>query len=386
VQGRLYCDQLWAKDLKYHMDYIRSFSLCCPVVELKENENIVGVEDISDFPIENIYALRQDHGLLSVMCNLIPNIRVVIKASKFADIMHSGGAGWAFPISFYLLLLRRFIKFKWVIVIESSFWMLNSGEKITFRRFAEHHIYTILLRQCIRHADARIFTQTFYKNYFTSDNERVLIAPATWIEPESILSLTALEQKHIQIQNEPLNILFPSRMEENKGIYVLFDAIRLLSLRLHLPVNIDFMGSGRLVEICKQFVDEDHGFVNVRYKEPVEYGEKFFKQIEKYGLAIICNLSEEQPRIVFDMFSQGIPVLASNTTGIADITKNEVNSVLFERGNAADLMEKLVYLIENPIQLPLLATEALKTVKDKTHRQMHREREEFLQRIFHGDD
>ena len=86
------------------------------------------------------------------------------------------------------------------------------------------------------------------------------------------------------------------------------------------------------------------------------------------------------------MFSQGIPVLASNTTGIADITKNEVNSVLFERGNAADLMEKLVYLIENPIQLPLLATEALKTVKDKTHRQMHREREEFLQRIFHGDD
>jgi hypothetical protein len=36
-------------------------------------------------------------------------------------------AGWAFPISFYILPLSYPYRFIWVVVIESPFWMKPAG-------------------------------------------------------------------------------------------------------------------------------------------------------------------------------------------------------------------------------------------------------------------
>lgn len=381
VTGDLYCDPLWAKDLKYHLDYIEDFSLCCPVVETTESSDVLEMTNISEFQITKLFPLKKDVGLGSIVKNFLPNWVQIVHASRYADVIHSGGAGWAFPLSFYLLFIKPFIKFQWIVVIESSFWMLRKNEKVTCRKFFEHHLHTIMLRQCIKLADARVFTQTFYKDYFTADEDRILIAPATWVEPENILSLDVIAEKHLKPKKKALDILFPSRMEENKGVFVVLEAIRLLSIKLHTPVNITLMGSGSLSSECIQFSNVDHGFINVQYESPVEYGAKFFHKLADYDLVIVANLAEEQPRIIFDSFSQGVPVIASNTTGIEDITKDNVNALLYQRGSAADLTRKLLYVIENPSSLKSLATEALKSVESKTHIQMHKDRALFLEKI-----
>src|SRR5205085_7952338 len=98
---------------KLHLDYISDFRICCPVVYTDDTQ---GLEEITHLSIKRIFALRKDYGWRSVAANLFPNFAGVIEACKGANIVHSGGAGWAFPLSFYLLLLRPFFTFQWVIV------------------------------------------------------------------------------------------------------------------------------------------------------------------------------------------------------------------------------------------------------------------------------
>lgn len=378
ASGRLFCDPLWAKDIKLHLNYISNFSLCCPVVNVSSNYKLKGQEEITDYNIRQIYPLTKDEGLLSIIRNFFPNFIKVAEACSDGEIVHSGGAGWAFPLSFYLLILRPFLTFHWVIVIESSFWMLRKDEKITVRRFVEHHLYTILLKLCVKYSDARIFTQTFYKNYFLNDGERTLIAPATWVDEDHIIASETLFQKIALRKNKPLEILFPARLEVNKGVYIVFDAIKILSGLVNKPINITFMGKGVLAKECEEFSKGNYGSISVKFHEPVEYGKPFFDQLFKYDVVLVPNLAEEQPRIIFDAFSQGIAVIASDTTGIIDITENNKNIILFERGDSQSLADSLFYIIENPDKMDQLGLEALDSVKNKTHKQMHVDREFFL--------
>ena len=373
--GRLFCDPLWAKDLRLHLDYISDFMICCPVVY---SNDVRGLEDITECRIQHIFELRKDYGFGSVAMNLLPNLFGVIKACRDAGIVHSGGAGWAFPLSFYLLLLRPFFSFQWIIVIESSVWMINEGEKLTFRKFISHHAHKIILTSCLKQADARIFTQSFYRSFFLKEvTNRTLIAPATWIDKNNLISSEAIKMRNLERKGKTLQMIFPARLEEEKGFFVLVDAINYLK-NLDAAVNITIMGSGKLKEDCKRLALNESGDVNVTFLEPVEYGDEFFKVLRSYDVVLVPNLKEEQPRIIFDAFSQGLGVIASDTSGILDITVDGQNAVICKRGDPESLAKAMLHVIDNPDLVQEMGLNGLKYADGKTHLQMHVDRQRFF--------
>lgn len=373
--GKLYCDPLWAKDLKLHLEYISDFSLCCPVIN---NESISNLEEITEYNIKQIFSLKKDEGIISVIINLLPNLLRVVKACKSAKLVHSGGAGWAFPLSFYLLLLKPFFQFKWIIIIESSFWMLATDDKLTARNIITHYVHKIFLTLCVRKADVRIFTQTFYRQLFLKKNtDRTLIAPATWVNKNNLASFDKVQQRISGKEGAVLNLIFPARLEEYKGVFVLFKAIDILKTEA-VRVNITIMGAGTLENECKTQAMKDFGTVNVSYCEQVKYGKEFYSKLVNFDLVLVPNLKEEQPRIIFDAFSQGIGVIASNTTGILDITSDGNNAIICDRGDAHDLAKAIAFAAANPDIITSMGKEGLEYASGKTHLQMHKDREEFI--------
>lgn len=376
--GRLYCDPLWAKDLGLHLDYISDFRICCPIVY---SNDVQGLEDITEYTIRHIFELRKDYGLRSVIKNLIPNLAGVMKACRGARIVHSGGAGWAFPLSFYLFLLRPFFSFQWVIVIESSFWMLNEDEKPTLRKFISHHAHKIILSRCLRQADARIFTQSMYRKFFLGEETtRTLIAPATWINEENLASPEVITKRHLERTGKTVQMIFPARLEEEKGVLVLFDAIAHLK-NLGVRADITIMGSGKLDEKCKAFALKEFGSVRVMCREPVKYGSEFYNALCSYDVVLVPNLKDEQPRIIFDAFSQGLGVIASDTSGILDITIDGENAVICRRGDPLSLAEAICHVIGRPDLVLQMGLSGLSYAKGKTHLQMHLDRQRFFARV-----
>lgn len=390
ASGRLFCDSFWAKDLKLHLNYISDLSICCPVFEVGANQDIKDVQKLISYNFDvleevtsyNFKLIKLNHclGWWSVFKNLIPNFIRVIRACKGAEIVHSGGAGWPFPSSFYLLFLRPFYSFQWIMVIESTFFMLQKGEKFSLRKFFGHHLHMTLLPLCAKFSDARIFTHKHYKTLFLKSNERVLIANSTWLDSEHLLSENEAQSKLMNANNHPLRLLFAGRLIESKGVFVLFEAINSLN-KNGTVVHIDIMGSGDLEAQCKEFAMKNHGTVAVSFKEPVPYGVPFFKNLSNYDALLLPSLSEEQPRIIYDAYGQGLCIIASNTSGLTEVCVDGENAIIFQRGEPQALADAISYGVNNQSKLVQFGLNGLSLAKTKTHQQVHIDREQFLNRV-----
>lgn len=383
IDGTVWASLIWHKDLDLHLNYIEDLYLCCPLEALPEDKE--GFLPLERLPRSRVEPLRRDRGLLSVLRNLVPNFLTVRRAVAASRIVHSGGAGWAFPLSFYILPLSVTRRFFWIVLIESSFWMKPPDGKTTPREFLSHHLHAGLLRQALRRADARVFTQEGYREFFGIGPERSLIAPAVWIDDDVILSPEAQAARLAALPRSKVRLLFPARLVPEKGVDTILEAVGFLSHRLAcetdtVEVEIDLIGQGEMAETCRRFAKDNPGPVTVRLLEPLPYGPAFFALLRRYHGVVLANRHQEQPRIVFDAFSQGVPVISSNTAGVRQVVARERNALLFPVGDAASLADAMFRFARDPALRGALSERALQDVRGFSQRRMHEEREAFLKR------
>ena len=85
-------------------------------------------------------------------------------------------------------------------------------------------------------------------------------------------------------------------------------------------IQISIIGTGPLLEQCIAFAGSDVGKKCVRILEPVTYVEPFLSLLRGFDGALVPSLSDEQPRILYDAFSQAVPVIGSATGGICELS------------------------------------------------------------------
>lgn len=136
------------------------------------------------------------------------------------------------------------------------------------------------------------------------------------------------------------DFLFIGNIMENKGVHVAIQAFKKLknkNLKLHI------VGKGPYLDNIKKIIDKNdpikcHGFVNELELE------KFKKNC---SYAIIPSIWYENfPLVVYEVMSNGLPVLASKIGGLPELVIDGHNGFLFEPGNVNSLSK----LIDNKSQ------------------------------------
>lgn len=379
ARGTLWFPDLWAKDLSLHLIYLRDMRLCCPVEEGVPPADFVSVATHPELAALQVVPMHVDRGWLRVFRNLLPNFFIVASAAKRSEVLHSGAAGWPFPPSYYLLALRPFIRRKWVFLVESTFWHLTEHEKPTLRRLLVSRVSRFLVERCVRAADVRIFTSAGYRAFLLPQGERGHVNNATWINREHCASLAGAHARWQAslTERDHAHFIFPARLIPQKGVSVLMEAIRMLNER-GVDLTVHFMGTGELEGTCRAFVEQEQGSVKLRFIEPVPYGPEFFATLGAYDAVLVPNLSDEQPRIPFDAFSQGVPVIASNTIGVREVVEHGVTGYLCPAGDPRELAEILERLAGAREELRDVGLCALDRVRARTHAAMHLERAVIL--------
>ncbi|OCX66394.1 hypothetical protein BFP70_05050 [Thioclava sp. SK-1] len=379
--GSVHTTPLWAKDLQLHLGYIADFALCCPLLPLAQAEE--DTAPVAGLHADQVTALREDHGWGSVGRNFIGNFRAVVRAARGSRIVHSDGAGWAFPLAFYLLPLSFVMGFRWIMVIESSFWMMpKTGASL--RQRISHGVHKTALRLCLKRADLRIFTQDGYRRLFGIGTERSLIAPAVWINEDQILTPDQNMQRLSGLSSNMTRFIFPARLVPDKGITAVLQAIDHLDRALlDLPeaqrpdIGIDLIGEGPLQQECQTFCAVHDGPVQVRFLSPVPYGAPFFALLGQYHAIVLANRQHEQPRVIFDAFSQGVPVISSDTEGVRDIIRAD-NSLLFPVDDPAALAQALLRFAKDPQMQAQFANAARDAADGHSHKGMHETRADAI--------
>jgi len=230
------------------------------------------------------------------------------------------------------------------IVISPSEWLMNFYTKKGFFKNSKK----IILKNPIQKIPPLVKGD---KGGFSKSNLFYENAPPLYkggIEP-------ALSMPKWGVKNT-LNLLYVGQIEKHKGILLLINAVKNLE-----NISLDIIGAGSQTDKIKQMAE---GCKNIKIHGFIKHNllNTFFAQTDFLIVPSICY--ENAPTVIYESFSNGVPVIASNIGGIPELVKNRYNGYIYEAGNEQSLLDTFKKCADEKEKWENLKCNALNSVKE----------------------
>jgi glycosyltransferase involved in cell wall biosynthesis len=378
--GQLFAGDLWHKDLSMHLEYLDHFMLASPCLQQQPPPEAKPL--IVDKAQFEIIELPPQRGVLRSLMAMHLIVYQLCKAIRRADIVHSAIVGWPIPMGWVVTPLVLVFRKPLVIIVESAPWRLPRGLATGWKRRLRAGLQEFLGRWVLRNADLVICTQDEYcRSLLGPKHAEGFVIPASWIDEKDILSqdeASEIWEKKLSASDSRLKILFVGRLAPEKGLLVLLESMRKLNTQ-GFPISLDILGEGTLMNECESAASELKGITTLNMLGTVAYGAPLFSVIRRYDAVVVPSITDEQPRIVFDAYSQAVPVLASDTPGLRSCVKNGEVGLFATPNDVSALSDLLKYAAEHRSELRQLGLQSLTYAHSMTHQEMHRQRATLLQ-------
>lgn len=224
---------------------------------------------------------------------------------------------WWNLISVLSCLVAKWYK---IPVILSPRGMLNSYTQSNRNSFSKKVIHQLIGKSLLRYAHV----------HATSEQEKVEILKI--VSPRSIIvipNLVSLVEgvpaiKYQVASNKDLeegaifNLIFLSRIEEKKGLELLFDALS--NIKIDFNLTIAGTGDENYVLSLKRKTESLKLDKRIKWVGQVGAQDKF-ELLAKHNLLVLNSYNENFANVVIESLSVGTPVLISEQVGLADYVK-----------------------------------------------------------------
>jgi glycosyltransferase involved in cell wall biosynthesis len=172
-------------------------------------------------------------------------------------------------------------------------------------------------------------------------------------------------QKIKRIDLKKIRLLFVGRLEKQKSIHTLLEALCVLKMKDDTSnFYLTIVGEGSLRKSLEQRtkelqIEELVEFVGSQ-KDPAPY----FSSSDIFALPSIW---EGFGIVILEAFRAKLPVVASNIEGPSELIQDNVNGLLFEKGNAVELSKKIGSLILDKNKRYFLGENGYKSFTEKYH-------------------
>ena len=380
--GQLFTGELWQKDLARHLEYLDHLMIATPLLHQEPPSDAVLLDSKpSRIEIVELPAQTNFRNAIRAMPTMVSRLW---RATRRAGIVHSGIAGWPIPMGWIVTPLVLLCRKPYVVIVESAPWRLQKGAAAGWKSRLRAFLQELTGRWVLSKTELAIFTQDEYRqSLMGKEASRGHVIPASWIDEQDILTDVEAEQvwqRKLAAPDSRLKILFAGRLVPDKGIRVLLEALRQLSAG-DTPIMLCILGEGDLKSECTTFGSELTGMTSVRVLGTVPYGAPLFALIREYDALVVPTISDEQPRIVFDAYSQAVPVLASDTAGLRSCVRRGETGLLATPNDVGALVALLQYASQHRSELKQLGLQSLKYAHEMTHQEMHRQRVVLLKNL-----
>lgn len=384
ADGRIYIDSLWHKDLQAHLEYIDHLTLAAPVRPLDTPDGVIALPaNVSLRLIE----LPAPVDLRSAILSLAVTAARLWRSIGESEIVHIGVAGWPIPLGWLAAPMARLRRKPIVLVIESAPWRATATARPSLRARAKAIVFERLARWCAATADLTVYTQPAYAKTFPSGAGRGYVLPATWIDQSDVLCAREAESswrdKRHESRQSGLAVAYCGRLHRDKGLEHLLAAMGLLDSR-GVPIRLDIFGEGEMFDECRAASARVRGRAQVHMLGTVSYGTALFERLRTYHAVVVPSLSDEQPRIVYDAYSQAVPVLASDTPGLRACVSDNSTGRIAPATDGAGWADLLSWAAEHIDDLQQMGLTALGIARVMTHASMHQRRKELLLAMMAG--
>jgi glycosyltransferase involved in cell wall biosynthesis len=373
--GRIFLDRLWVKDLVEHIKYFPRLTLASPVKSVvSPPDGFVAIDTIPDLSEVRWIYLPNATSMRDALFKLPRIITILWRELKIAKIVHSSIATWPIPEAWIITPMFLFRKRFHIIIVESAPWRLLPGVK-NLRGLPRQFLNEYLGRICLRMAGLTIFTQEGYKKSLSALNAKhAHVIPASWIDSEIILDEIQIKiEWQRKADDEVIKIIYAGRLTQAKGLGVLLDSMLKISTN-GVSINLYIIGKGEMKSDCEYVASKMPSGSSIKMIGEINYGPDFFNMLKSAHIIVVPSLSDEQPRIVFDAFSQGVPVIASKTTGLMECVSHQSDGLLVDIGSVESLSEAIIWASNNVAFLSDMGVRAAEKARSMTHSIMYSKR------------
>jgi glycosyltransferase involved in cell wall biosynthesis len=160
------------------------------------------------------------------------------------------------------------------------------------------------------------------------------------------IDLSKFKDHHLNNRNskDKIPILYVGRFEEEKGIKVLLNSIKILFNERN-KFDLLLVGNGRLKNWIKNFIKKNK-IENIRFLGLLDYDEmpQIYNQAEIF---VLPSLTEGSPGSLIEAMGCGTVPICTAVGVCPNIIKNGENGILIEPGNPQELANAILKLINN---------------------------------------
>lgn len=189
---------------------------------------------------------------------------------------------------------------------------------------------------------SRFVKNTLVKNKI--DEKKIVINPyGSFIAPISNIKYK---------KNEKFNILFVGQLSQRKGIKYLLEAVKKLkqeNFNVHLTLVGKIYGSGNWMKYYDKTIDT---YIAHTSRDNLK---EIFQQSDIF---VLPSLFEGSALVVYEALACGLPAIVSTNTG-SDMIQDYKNGFTIPIRDSNAIVDKIVYLIDNPEKLNEMKEQAL---------------------------
>ena len=152
-------------------------------------------------------------------------------------------------------------------------------------------------------------------------------------------------RRELNLQDADIVLINVNRLEPNKGIPYLINALNILNYSCKLNVKLIIVGSGSIEENIKSQIkalglqDKVVHFKNIP-------DEKMFQLYTLADISVTPTLYEGLPTVVLEAMACGKPVVASNVSEIPQVVKHSVNGFLVPPANSKAIADAVLKIYD----------------------------------------
>ncbi len=170
--------------------------------------------------------------------------------------------------------------------------------------------------------------------------------------------------------HEPVRLLSVGRLDREKGLNFLIEAVEELIKEKRLNVVLQIVGKGFKVEEerrLRQEVKKRDLTRDIRFLGHTAHGPELFRLYRESDIFILPSLSGEGfPQTLFEAMAYRIPIIATKVAGIPNVIEDGENGLLVEPASPSGICEAVQRIVGDPELRRRLATNGVATVRNHT--------------------
>jgi len=169
-------------------------------------------------------------------------------------------------------------------------------------------------------------------------------------------------REKLKVKNDGVVFGMVGRLAYQKNPLMFLKAAKEI-IKKYPKTKFILIGGGLLFQECENFIKE-----NKLRKNIFLLGEKSPEETHQlllgFDVFVLTSKYEGLPFAIIEAIFAGLPIVATNVGGVSELIKDNKNGFLVNSNSIEELVQKMIYLIENPVKIKEMGEEGQKIAKE----------------------